>query len=63
MSPSNCPRCSGRIYLDREDDDWACLTCGWRDNRIAIRVVEEERAFYANKRNKRPGSTNGILLD
>lgn len=42
VSPSNCPRCSGRIYLDREDDDWACLVCGWRDVKPPLALVEAE---------------------
>ncbi len=29
LSPTRCPKCSGHLYRD-QDDDTACWTCGWR---------------------------------
>lgn len=44
-----CNRCAGFLVLDRYDDVWGCLNCGWRDISVDLPEVFNYKVEMAER--------------
>ena len=47
----NCPRCKGRIYIDRDEHGWfvECITCGYMRDLHKVVVTKENKGTDKGK--------------